>query len=525
MKHDRLLAIIPIALFFAFVTTPMLTLSRDMWDGTIIEYASLIRDFSGLWSYFIESTWFLQYPLSLAVINFSDILGISYKNANAVFVFVFILILLRETFLFGRDQIKLPNKTAYFAISLLATSSVWGDLLSSIMTLHLGCMALGLLSVRAIHTGSSSIKFAGFAGLVMSLNLQSQLVYLPVLSYIYDLSKANKDKNTWLIRPSFKTIQIFFIGFILYAIVRIFFPPHGQYVNYNSPILGSLLGLAKAGYSFLLFGTYLAPIVASVFIIAVLTDSSYNHQKNIFITKLSLNPKWLVWLMILFLAGAFPYAVVGKTSTLWGVTDWKNRQAFLLAVPTALLTASYLQIMYEKAAVSLIKNTVLICGAVILLLNAFLLLSATAYKVNRQIFVSQLEAEIKINEEKLQPGLLEIVGDGIPGPSLRGYESNFLMFTATGKADWWTRVSTDRDRNFFTPCFIQQKQAYQIKYIYNYDESHDKNYTSMKIKVHGFKGPINIFRNILGIGPGGKIEIISVSQEFNKHPKEHPKCD
>ena len=65
MKAKLFLGSAPVLLFLLLVTAPMLMMSRDMWGGTIIEYASVVNNYSGLKAYFSESTWFLQYPLTM----------------------------------------------------------------------------------------------------------------------------------------------------------------------------------------------------------------------------------------------------------------------------------------------------------------------------------------------------------------------------------------------------------------------------------------------------------------------------
>ena len=46
--------------------------------------------------------------------------------------------------------------------------------------------------------------------------------------------------------------------------------------------------------------------------------------------------------------------------------------------------------------------------------------------------------------------------------NLAVYEANFLMYTATGKADWWVRIRRDKDAKFTIPCHIQSNRDYQI---------------------------------------------------------------
>jgi len=431
-------------------------------------------------------------------------------------------IFLRETFLFSNNQIKLSKAGVYLATFLVSTFSVWGVLLSSIMTLHLACMALGLFALRAIHTGTRATIFLGFLGLCVSLSLQSQLVYLPVLSYIYDLCKRDKFQKIWLVRPTTKTALVFLISFTLYAAFKIFYPPHGLYENYNDITFNGLT-IGKMG---LAFATYLLPIISVVFCVNFLTEiTTSTKQPDLVREQLSINPRWLVWLSVLFFAGAFPYMVVGKASVLWEVTDWGSRQAFLISFPTSLITVVYLQILYEKAPTHLLRRAIFIGAIAIFLLNITLLSFAVVNKLNRQIFVSQLEEQLKLKASMFRPGLLEILGDGIPGPQLRVYESNLLMYSASKKANWWTRVSDKRDEHFSIPCFIKQNPSYQIMYIYNYDSSHIENYTMVKIQVAGFKGHINLIRNVFGWNSPGRVELVSINHKTDVPLKKPEGCN
>jgi hypothetical protein len=68
MKIEKLFKTLPFFLFFFLVTVPMFMLPKDMWDGTVIEYSSLIKNYEGLKQWFFEGTWYLQYPLSVTKI-------------------------------------------------------------------------------------------------------------------------------------------------------------------------------------------------------------------------------------------------------------------------------------------------------------------------------------------------------------------------------------------------------------------------------------------------------------------------
>jgi len=515
----------PSTLFFFFVTVPMLSLPRDMWDGTIIEYASIVDDFSGLKSYFFESTWILQYPLSLAIIEISKIFTISYKTMNALVVLAFMVLFLRETFFIAEHKIKLSKPSAYFALALVAIFGTWGDLLSSIMTLHFGCMAIGLLAVRKIHKKTINSTFIGFAALLTSLSLQSQLVFLPALSYIYDLSERTKERQLWFANPSKQTIYILLTCITFYIAVRQFYPPHGLYENYNNLVIGSFKGLALATYSGIAMSTYLIPTFFVVGCICVLSLAVNDKTITPLKEETPYNPKWLLWLLVIFCAGLFPYAAVGKLSVLWGVGDWSSRQAFLLVLPTCLFTALCLQCLYDNFPSRLLRACVLVSGAVIFLFHLTLLTIAVAYKSNRQVFVTHLETLMRNNESKLKPGRLEIVGGNIPSPPLREYEANFLMYSATGKAEWWTRVGSNADDKFTIPCYIKQRRDYQVKYVYDYEPAHADNHTIVEINTNGFSGPVNVIRNVLGISPPGAIELVQISSKSKETSREADGCN
>ena len=113
-------ALAPILLFLILVTAPILTMSRDMWDGTIIEYASMVNNYSGLKNWFLESGWFLQFPLSLFIIETAQVTGLSYKNTNALFVFFVAVLLFRESkrsnpsvrYISAMECLSCPNENA-----------------------------------------------------------------------------------------------------------------------------------------------------------------------------------------------------------------------------------------------------------------------------------------------------------------------------------------------------------------------------------------------------------------------------
>ena len=502
----RLITFQAFVFFLVFVGLALFINPIDMWDGVSIEYASKIQNYAGIKSWFFESSWFLQYHLSVLVIEFAKMFNISFSSTHALFVLIFIFILIRETVLFAANKLNMKKSSVAFSSILVATFSVWHFLFSSVMLMHLACLALGILSIRWMHHKMLLKKLFGFISLTFVFHLNSLLVFLPVLSYFYDFLNKESNYPKWFVCPSWMTIITFLYGIVFYSFLRLLTSPDGLYEDYNSLLLTSS-GLTQMLLSFVIMGTYITPTLILAGLILIVSLFSHKSPTKLINKEISNYLKLLLWLLVLYCAALFPYAAVGKHSALWDVEDWSGRQAILIAFPVSLFTTIFFQFLYDYFASKLVRNFILLCGLVILFLQLTLLSAGVIQKLNRQIFFTQLESLIHVNQNKLSPGLLEIVGNDLPTPRFRSYEANFLMHAATGNADWWTRIANNKSKTFTIPCYIKSNQKYQIKYIYDYKPEHEDFYTIIEINSIGFSGYLNAFRNVFGKEPTGYIEI------------------
>jgi hypothetical protein len=504
---------LPIALFFFFIIFPILNLSHDMWDGTILEYAKLKEDYTGIKILFYETNLYLGYYFTIIIIYFSDLLSLSFKDSNAFFLLIFGFFFIRENCILAERQIKLRKFFIFFVGCLSATFPAWENLLTTSVSFQFFCITLGLFSIRIIHNNSKLLKLLGFFFLVFSYTLQSLLVFLPILSLMYDLLKKNSNFKY----PSAETILIFLIAILFFLIFNVFYPPSGLYVGYNDLNIKNISDLFLLIYHTLRSSTYLLPLFLIIFVISIFIRT-VSKNKLKFNTKNRTKRhilKCLIVLFLLFFAGAFPYAAVLKSSILWQVDGWSGRHAFLLAVPTSLLSALCLEILYYNILRRSKKFIIILGAAIVLLINFGVLMSGVFYNSNRQIFLLKLEYIIKTNINSIKPGLLQIIGNGIPGPVLASYEINYLMYKITGKTDWWSRVGEKEDKEFTIPDFLQNNSKYHAYYVYNFHSSHLKNHTIINIQVENFKGILNFFKNYFGINSQNKIKVISVLKKNN----------
>jgi hypothetical protein len=179
------------------------------------------------------------------------------------------------------------------------------------------------------------------------------------------------------------------------------------------------------------------------------------------------------------------------------------------------LSALCLEILYYNILRRSKKFIIILGAAIVFLINFGVLMSGVFYNSNRQIFLLKLEYIIKTNINSIKPGLLQIIGNGIPGPVLESYEINYLMYKITGKTDWWSRVGEKEDKEFTIPDFLQNNSKYHAYYVYNFHSSHLKNHTIINIQVENFKGILNFFKNYFGINSQNKIKVISVLKKNN----------
>uniref|UniRef100_UPI0040486BAB hypothetical protein n=1 Tax=Algoriphagus sp. TaxID=1872435 RepID=UPI0040486BAB len=461
----------------------------DMWDGTVIEFSSIVNNYAGIFSYFMDSHWYLQYFLSLIIIKISQLLPIGYKDTNAIFVFFTMLFVLYESMFFVKKIFNFEKAELFFFSILFSISPVWNVMLSSIMLLHLFCFGIGLLSIRLLHCENQQRKFIGMILIFISFNLQSLFLFLPVLSFIYDI-KIRDSQFFKLGSPSKITLVVFIFSLTTYIIFNFIFPPIGNYKDYNKLSVFSSQGIFNIFYGGLNFSSLLVPI----FFISILLILILILLKGINFDKLNLDLiSGIRPALILFLSGIIPYILVGKSTHLIDVNDWIYRQAILTVLPqNILIILIWKKFNYIIRPSFLFLNSIFI--ACLISLNILILSYSVILKVNRQIFIKDLENLLEENIHKIpKGGILQIKCNEISKPAIRVYESNFLVFNATGSSKYWSQVNHDIDKNFQIPSHIINEFKHQLEYNFTYDPSYKDVETHIIIESNNYFPTLNTF--------------------------------
>ena len=362
---------LPYMLCLLFVTLPMTSLQHDMWDGVIVQFAGETQNYLGIDSYFKESTWFLQYWLSLGLYEASDFLSLTYYQANTLLVAISLLTLLGETQILATKRLGLNKGWSIVGVSLLATSPTWGVLLSSIMTFHLVCLTLGMMAVRLMHQTKLGLNVLDLALLFPVYNFPSLLAFLPLLSYLYDLTDPNLEDDTKIVRISRRTLVTSVMAGIVYYVTQVMLGPYGIYENYNHIVTFDFSGIVLVVKLSLKSMTFFLPILVVLcgLTIAWMYLQAFDKKGIPVQAPLEMSgaqSRVLLGLILLSIAAFSTYTLVGKSVAIWAMADWDGRQALLLAVPVSLLGALMLQ-MFSRQVNGALGHTMLGLAAIALI--------------------------------------------------------------------------------------------------------------------------------------------------------------
>jgi hypothetical protein len=510
--------IVGLIVLFVFVATPVFTLKADIWDGVQINYALSTKNYIGLKSWFVESTWYLQYPYVLTIIYLSEISGLAYKDVNIIIVMIIFLLYLREIIEFSRNCLGFTENDAYLAAIIASTSPFWHVLLSSVMAFHIFCAWLGLMSMRLLHTKNNSEKLFSAILLIIALSLQSQLVFAPILSYAYDICKTRKNQDSQFI-PSTLTVLIFCTCLVYYLFIKFIAPPVGIFQNYQSLLIFQPNGILPFVLRGVHFATFMIPLSFTA-LAAVLFWSSIIHRQNeATIAQRQphhVHPYAAYCLSLLALAAIFPYMAVGKAPILWELWNWNTRHMVLLVFPLSILSVFTIRTLLAQSSLGANKFMAAFIFSLLGTINLIFLSLSTLEKLNREYLLEQIEAAIIATDKPINPGVLKITLTPFPNYIFEFYEPNSLMHRATGRADWWTSFGAESDADFKIPCFMKASEIYQQQFIYNYVPNHELSVTNIKMSVDNFSGLSNNIKNVLFNNKPGRVSVLSVNQIYMK---------
>lgn len=465
--QKKLINIFPYFLFAFFVYIPLNLAQYDMWDGTIIEYAYKKQDFRGLKSWFFDSGWYFQYFQIIFYFKTALFFNIKYKLVNDFSILLLGFLLINEVKFISLNIFNLSKSATIFSLSLLAVYPAWSTLLSSVLTFYFLCFVFGIMSIRLLHTNNRFLNFTAIILILFTYNFNSLLSFLPILSYLYDIySKKNK------YYPSYKTVFIFIISILYYIYFKIVNPPTGLYNNYNVIALSneSIKLIFKSILGFMTF------LIIPLFLV-ILNKSLYNNIKQ-----------QLFFILILFIAGAIPYIIVGRFVHLFSFKEWDYRHAILLSLSLSI----FFGILYDNINKLKLINLLIFSSFILITLCSLLI------KLNRQKFETDLINILKNHDSIYTNSVIQIIGEGVPYPNFRVYEGNYLYYIGYNIDNNWVNISNKFNPLFIVPNDILINENYRLGYILNTNNKPNKNIL-IRISVTGYTKPYDMIKNVLNV--------------------------
>ncbi|MGB4116270.1 MAG: hypothetical protein WBK51_06975 [Polaromonas sp.] len=349
-----------VALTLLVLIAPHWLFTRDFADGAVVSFARQLDNANGLFAWLRDSNWFVAVAFYKVVFAFSDLSGLGYLVLTKFALSCLLIVLYLECALWARDVFKLPSNQASLAALLCVASPCLYTLVNSTAAVNLLCICLVFIGHRLYWSGKLSVRLVGLVVLVMSFQVNSNMVFALALEIT----------RLWLFKPQRKQRSVWFLILLVAAVfayfsIRVLSPPQQFFVQYNQLLNPfntlDFRRMIKVIIMFLTWGiiplaALCAVAITSFFLKNRLLDSSPGKMQF---------QTWLEPLLALvFLAGAaaFPYVMVGKGPPLFtltaygsGLTEqvfraayagpfaptWANtstRHGFLFSIPIGLMT-------------------------------------------------------------------------------------------------------------------------------------------------------------------------------------------
>ena len=359
-----------VALTLFLLIAPNWLLTRDFADGAVVSFARHIGNSDGLFAWLRDSNWLLAIAFYKVIFALSDFSGVGYLFLSKCALSLLLVALYIECALWARDVFKLPANQASLAALLCVASPSLYTLANSTAAVNLLCIWLVFFGHRLYWSDKISVRLVGLVLLIVSFQVNSNLVFALALETV----------RVWRFKPERKLWWVWFLGLLvaavfIYFFIRILSPPKEFFVQYNQFLnpfnTQDFSRLVRVVVMFLTWGVIpFAAIVA----IAIAGFFSHNRLIDSPLEKTQVQTQRAFLLALVFLAGAaaFPYVMVGKGPPLFtptaygnGLTEqvfraaypgliaptWANtstRHGFLLSIPIGLMTWIAAAAMIQK---------------------------------------------------------------------------------------------------------------------------------------------------------------------------------
>ena len=338
---------------------PLWLVTRDLFDGASVAYASLIGNTDGLYKWAADCNWPVAIYVYKVVFAVAAALDVAYWLVIKIFLTGVLLGLVFEFKRLAIDVFGLEESPArLLALLCLASPSLY-TLVSSAIVLIIFCIWLAFLGHRLFWSTKVWVRFVGLALMVLSFQLNSSMVFVLALDvvYLYRFAGIRKQRLAWF-------TLLFLSALAVYVTMRALAPPRQIFVEYNRLLnpfkAADAIRIVRACAMFMTWG--LIPMTGLALVWVTSRWSRNGRSATVACMLRSLASWQVVCCLFLCAAAIFPYVMVGKGAPLFtltgfgqGITEqvlrathsgpfaptWANtsgRHALFFAIPLAMLT-------------------------------------------------------------------------------------------------------------------------------------------------------------------------------------------
>jgi hypothetical protein len=464
---------------------------RDMWDGTIVSYASLTGNFQGIQRLTSDTNLHTVYYLFRGEFFLAELLHIRFIWVDRFVVGVTLLIICFCLTKFIEERCLLEQKWSSLSLVIFLTFPIWHILTSSTQTFYMVLTSMGMAGVFLFYKQNPRAIILGAVLIVLSFEMNSLIMFVPVLVAIFEITEL---KSKSFIGRLARPLTVFLIAIIYWVATRKFSVPTGLYVGYNKMINPfSIEGwkVIENGISTYSSFFILPAIALSILVLSLILFRTVRGGDSLVSDEISSS---FVLIVPLILSSIIPYVLVDKSSGLDDF-DWLGRHAILLSIPFTIgVTLLVHSISNSVKHVNLRKTLYCIALIALVLPQGLVLANGFATKYERQIIDAQLVSVLR--KYDIPPGVVEIVGLPVLVPDHRVYESNFIFWEAFGSAKWWTRIAPVSDVAFSIPSWTNES-SYQATYIFQPSESMCRTLITAELnRKTSFLQKIQVFLNL-----------------------------
>lgn len=416
----------------------------QLLDGVYIDYAFAIGDISTVNLWYGEAGRYNHRFVIILVDKLVRYTGLPAELLLDNILVVVLILFCIEVKQYASLLFGLENRWANLAALFTAIFPVWHVLADFDIGQYLISIYLLYIGFRLFVDDKIYKNILGASLVFLSFNVESNISMVVGLAIISLVLEKTNNNYTF---PVSKLIIIILLA-SLYILVRaIYLPPHGLLESYMvinwSNLGGGSLEIVRNLFNFLTFLLLFIwlPLIYYIHLKTrnkkyLRSDGSKRLEKRHFTDA-------KIYFLLIVLAGfaVSPYLVIGESTSIINLTDWKSRHAFLLAPLSGIFFAT----MFKDIAVAnCVPNKVQTRNYLIVFIcvNVLLLSYGNYRKVETSLFRKNMIEQLQLFGS-IPKGNVQVISENIPG-AIRFMEVNHLFFSAYKVAGWWGDAVAER---------------------------------------------------------------------------------